>query len=84
MHDTASSALTPGFGLAMIDHELPFHDSTKVVFPVAVWPTAIHHDEETHETLFKRSSDAPAFGLATTDQDDPSQIITNVSVFELV
>jgi hypothetical protein len=52
VHDTASRTLTSGFGLAMIDHELPFHDSTKVVFPVAVWPTAMHHDEETHDTPF--------------------------------
>jgi hypothetical protein len=36
----------------MIDHELPFHDSTNVVVASPVWPTAMHHDEETHETPF--------------------------------
>jgi hypothetical protein len=82
VHDTASSTLIPGSGLAMIVHELPFHDSTKVVFPALVWPTAMHHDKETHDTPCNWSLDALAFGLATTDHELPFHDTTKVSFAE--
>jgi hypothetical protein len=75
----------PAFGLATIDHTVPFHRITNVSVaePVYVRPTATHSVTLTHDTETSRSLLA-AFGLATIDHTLPSHTIVNVSNAEPV
>jgi hypothetical protein len=78
-HETDVSAglvLPAGFGLATIDHAVPFQRSTSVrgVMPLLASPTAKQLVVLAHETPKRSLFPAPAgFGLATIDQAEPFQ-----------
>ena len=70
------------FGLAIVDHEEPFHRSMSVRHapPEPDRPTAKHTVAVGHETPANDASVAPAgFGLATADQVAPFGRSTSVT-----
>jgi hypothetical protein len=82
-HDTPRRLLSrvPGFGLARIDHTLPFQPSTtvRVVGPFTEKPTAMHRADVVHDTLRRYAArTAAGFGLATTDQSIPRHVSIKV------
>ena len=76
-HDTDfSSSALPVVGLVTLDHDVPSHDITDAESKSL--PTATHDDAETHETeLSLLYPSSPALRPGTTENDDPSQDITN-------
>jgi hypothetical protein len=78
--------MLPALGLGTTDHNAPSQTSinASVAEPVFVFPTATHHDVDTHETDRSQSSMLPALGLGTTDHNAPSQTSINASVAEPV
>jgi hypothetical protein len=82
-HDTLSRKLSaPLPGLGVTDHELPFHDSTRVtnVDPLESEPTAVQLVALTHDTPVSALYALPGSGLVMTDQVVPFQVSIKVSV----
>jgi len=79
MHDTplkrASVSVPVGFGVAWIDHAVPFHTSASVSgdgLALLDSPTAVHAVALTHDTPRSTVSVAPAgFGVDRTVQVEP-------------
>ena len=82
VHDTACRNVSPArAGLSAIDHDVPFHNSTRSTQADDVLskysPTAVHDVEVTHETPSSALVPAP-FGLGTSVHDVPFQDSVNV------
>jgi hypothetical protein len=76
------SSLADVLGLVAIDHDDPFHDSTRVwLVPLALpKPTASQKAAPMHDTpLSSLSVDPVGFGLVLIVQDDPSHSSTSVA-----
>ncbi len=70
-HDIVDSdgLLPPGFVLGTIDHELPFHDSTRLAVPLPLEPAAMQNEVLTHETPLSWVPPGVRLRLGTTDHD---------------
>ena len=83
MQDTEYKTLLllPTLGLAMTDHDEPFHDSTNVVeaIPESDHPTAMHA-EALEQNTESNCEFVPGAGLGTTDHTDPFHDSTNVAL----
>jgi hypothetical protein len=81
-HDTAvnSSSVDPGLGVVLIDHAVPFHDSTSVwlTSPLSSAPAAKQLTVLVQDIPWKKAS-LPTLGLEDTAQVLPFHISTNVS-----
>jgi hypothetical protein len=85
VHDTALrlvSAEPAGFGISVIFHVLPFHDSasgTSVPEALEVSPTVIHTFDEAQEIPLRTAGRAPVmFGVTRSFQEMPFHCSANV------